>query len=171
MPTLAWACWSRDKTCPRKRLVDLFGWSCSIVSSDCVSCGPGKSGRIRMNGVVSMSQHWARAPIERNQAVLFSPTLNDAIGEDHPVRLLDEILRRQDWSDWVKPCGDHRGRPPIHPRILAAVILYGLMRRIRSSRDAGIYVRPQRRFHVVGRGASARPQHAFPFSQGLRASR
>ena len=81
-----------------------------------------------------MARHWAEAPIERNQIMLFSPTLEDMISEDHPVRLLDEILRRQDWSDWVKPCGDHRGRPPIHPRILAAVVLYGLMRRIRSSR-------------------------------------
>jgi transposase len=81
-----------------------------------------------------MAQHWAKAPIERNQIVLFSPTLEDVVSQDHPVRLLDEILRRQDWSDWVTPCTDHRGRPPIHPRILAAVLLYGLMRRIRSSR-------------------------------------
>jgi transposase len=81
-----------------------------------------------------MAQHWARAPIERSQIVLFSPTLEDAISQDHPVRLLDEMLRQQDWSEWVTPCSDHRGRPPIHPRILAAIILYGLMRRIRSSR-------------------------------------
>jgi transposase len=81
-----------------------------------------------------MAQHWARAPIERSQIVLFSPTLEDSVSQDHPVRLLDEILRQQDWSEWVTPCTDHRGRPPIHPRILAAILLYGLMRRIRSSR-------------------------------------
>ena len=81
-----------------------------------------------------MAEHWAKAPIERNQIVLFSPTLEDVVSQDHPVRLLDEILRKQDWSGWVRPCTDHRGRPPIHPRILAAVLLYGLMRRIRSSR-------------------------------------
>ena len=81
-----------------------------------------------------MAQHWAKAPIERNQIVLFSPTLEDAVSQDHPVRLLDEILRGLDWSEWVMPCTDHRGRPPLHPRILAAVLLYGLMRRIRSSR-------------------------------------
>ena len=81
-----------------------------------------------------MAQHWAQAPIGRNQIVLFSPTLEDVISEDHPVRLLDEILRKLDWSGWVTPCTDHRGRPPIHPRTLAAIILYGLMRRIRSSR-------------------------------------
>jgi transposase len=81
-----------------------------------------------------MAQHWARAPIERNQTVLFSPALDDVISQDHPVRLLDEILRQRDWSEWVTPCTDHRGRPPIHPRTLAAIVLYGLMRRIRSSR-------------------------------------
>ena len=81
-----------------------------------------------------MAQHWAQTPTPRDQMALFSPTLDDAISEDHPVRLLDEILRRQDWSHWVTPCTDHRGRPPIHPRVLAAAILYGLMRRIRSSR-------------------------------------
>ena len=81
-----------------------------------------------------MARHWAKAPIERSQIVLFSPTLEDAISDDHPVRLLDEILRQQDWSAWVTPCADHRGRSPIHPRTLAAILLYGLMRRIRSSR-------------------------------------
>jgi len=81
-----------------------------------------------------MAQHWAKAPIERNQIVLFSPTLEDVVSQDHPVRLLDEILRTRDWSDWMPPCTDHRGRPPIHPRILAGIVLYGLMRRIRSSR-------------------------------------
>jgi transposase len=81
-----------------------------------------------------MAQHWAKTPIERDQIVLFSPTLEDAISQDHPVRLLDEILRQQDWSQWMLPCTDHRGRPPIHPHTLAAIVLYGLMRRIRSSR-------------------------------------
>ena len=75
-----------------------------------------------------MAEHSAHAPIERSQIVLFSPTLEDVVSEDHPVRLLDEILRQQDWSDWVTPCTDHRGRPPIHPRVLAAIVLYGLMR-------------------------------------------
>lgn len=81
-----------------------------------------------------MTHRWAETPMPREQMALFSPTLDDAISQDHPVRLLDEILRGLDWSDWVTPCSDHRGRLPIHPRVLAAIILYGLMRRIRSSR-------------------------------------
>jgi len=45
-----------------------------------------------------MAGDWARAPMPRDQIALFSPTLDDAIGEDHPVRLSDEILRTLDWS-------------------------------------------------------------------------
>ncbi len=43
---------------------------------------------------------WATVPMERRQVMLFCPTLDAAIGEDHPVRLFDEILRLLDWRDW-----------------------------------------------------------------------
>lgn len=55
-----------------------------------------------------MAQHWAEAPIGRSQIVLFCPTLDEIVSADHPVRLLDEILRQQDWSEWVS------GRRSIH---------------------------------------------------------
>jgi len=65
-----------------------------------------------------MAGDWARAPMPRDQIALFSPTLDDAIRGDHPVRLLDEILRTLDWSARVVPWSEHSGRPPTHPRIL-----------------------------------------------------
>jgi len=80
-------------------------------------------------------EYWAKPPLDRHQVPLFSPTLDDCIPEFHPVRLLDEILRGLDWSAWTKEYDGRRGQPPIHPRVLAGVILYGLMRRIRSSRQ------------------------------------
>jgi transposase len=67
--------------------------------------------------------------------VIFAPTLEERIPEDHPVRLLDEILAAYDWREWEASYDGHRGQPPIHPRVLAAVILYGFLRRIRSSRQ------------------------------------
>jgi transposase len=79
-------------------------------------------------------EYWAKAPLQRNQTLLFYPTLDDSISEDHPVRLLDEILRGQDWSAWEAEYDGTRGQPPIPPWIMAGVILYGLMRGIRSSR-------------------------------------
>jgi len=77
---------------------------------------------------------WAKTPMDRNQAILFNPTLNDSISKIHPVRLYDEILRGHDWSAWESQYVLAAGQPPIHPRIMASVILYGLSRGIRSSR-------------------------------------
>jgi len=79
--------------------------------------------------------YWANAPLRRDQILLFCPTLDDSISHDHPVRLLDEILRAQDWSTWEAEYDGTRGRPAIPPWVMAGVILYGLMRRIRSSRQ------------------------------------
>jgi hypothetical protein len=45
-----------------------------------------------------MAIRWAQAPMPREQIALFSPTLDEMIDEDYPVRLLDAILRGVDWS-------------------------------------------------------------------------
>ena len=78
--------------------------------------------------------HWAKPASERNQVVLFAPTLDDAIPHDHPVRLFEEVLAELDFSSWEAAYGRVRGQPPIHPRVVAGVILYGLSLGIRSSR-------------------------------------
>mgnify|MGYP001821417344 FL=1 len=78
--------------------------------------------------------YWADAPISREQMVLFAPTLDSMISEDDPVRLVDEILAGIDWSSWEAKYNGKRGQPPIHPRYVAAGILYGMYRGIRSSR-------------------------------------
>lgn len=75
-----------------------------------------------------------KAPISREQMLLFGPTLDSAISEDHEIRLLDEILCGRNWTAWEAEYHGRRGQPPIHPRVMAAVILYGLRRRVRSSR-------------------------------------
>lgn len=79
--------------------------------------------------------YWADAPINREQRVLFARTLDEAIDEDHPVRLIDEVLGELDWSPWEAHYDGRRGQPPIHPRHLAAGLLYGLLRRLRSTRQ------------------------------------
>lgn len=79
--------------------------------------------------------YWAQVRQGRDQMVLFSPTLDDMIGEEHPVRLLDEILAACDWSEWENQYHGRRGQPPIHPRVMAGVLLYGLTRGLRSSRQ------------------------------------
>lgn len=81
-----------------------------------------------------MSQ-WAKTPMDRKQVLLFFPTLDDSISQDHPVRLYDEILANCDWSSWESKYVLVAGQPPIHPRVLASAILYGLSQGIRSSRS------------------------------------
>lgn len=77
---------------------------------------------------------WASAPQSRQQMVLFASRLDESLAAQHPVRLLDEILAGIDWSPWEARYHGRLGQPPIHPRVLASVLLYGLLRRIRSSR-------------------------------------
>ncbi len=79
--------------------------------------------------------YWAKPGLDRQQAMLFYPTLDQSISDNHPVRHLDEILRTLDWSAWEQEYDGRRGQPPIPPWVMAGVILYGLMRRIRSSRQ------------------------------------
>ena len=78
--------------------------------------------------------YWATAPMARDQATLLAPTLDSMIPEGSQVRVLDEILAGANWAEWEAEYDGKRGQPPIHPRWVAACILYGLMRGIRSSR-------------------------------------
>lgn len=77
---------------------------------------------------------WAKPVCSRDQIVLFAPTLQDSVPEDHPVRLFDEVLGQLDFGDWERQYILVDGQPPIHPRVMAAVVLYGLSLGIRSSR-------------------------------------
>ena len=79
--------------------------------------------------------YWAKPGLDRLQAMLFYPTLDQCISDQHAVRHLDEILRGQDWSAWEQEYDGRHGQPPIPPWVMAGVILYGVMRRIRSSRQ------------------------------------
>ena len=84
---------------------------------------------------MATNDHWADVPMQREQIVLFAPTLDSTIADDDPVRLFDEVLAGIDWSEWEGEYHGRLGQPPIHPRHVAATILYGLYRRIRSSRQ------------------------------------
>ena len=97
---------------------------------------------------------WDEPALSRDQQVLFPERLDQIIPADHRVRQIDLILRRIDWTPWedaYKPTGV--GRPPIHPRVVAGVILYGLLCRIRASRklEEALVVRNDFRWLVEGR--------------------
>lgn len=78
---------------------------------------------------------YREAPMPRDQMVLIPTTLDDAIGPGNPIRLFDEILDRLDWSAFEEKYRvEKRGQPPLPPRIVTAVLLFGLLRDVRSSR-------------------------------------
>ena len=75
----------------------------------------------------------------RGQSVLWAQRLEDAIPEDHPVRLLDYLLHSEAFDEtftaWAGEYVLIEGQPPYHPRDLSGLYLYGMMNRIRSSRQ------------------------------------
>ena len=91
--------------------------------------------KIKHIGVVMNSVRWAGAKYDRNQHMLIPPSIDDMIPGEHKIRNLEEVLFNLDWSDWESEYNLNRGQPPIHPRLIAGAILYGLTERIRSSRD------------------------------------
>jgi transposase len=80
-------------------------------------------------------KHWAKAPVLRSQLQLYPQCLDEIVPACHPIRMLEVIMSQMDWSAWEAHYDGHSGQPPIHPRLMAGAILYGLMRRIRSSRE------------------------------------
>ncbi len=81
--------------------------------------------------------------IPRDQLVLWEQRLDDALPVDHPVRQLDDLLRSDAFSEtfkaWEREYVLAEGKPPFHPRDLAALYVYGMLNKIRSSRQSDVY--------------------------------
>jgi transposase len=74
--------------------------------------------------------------VSRDQSTLFPERLEDFIGEDNPVRVIDEFVASLDLGELdfegVAPCAT--GRPAYHPSVLLKLYIYGYLNRIHSSR-------------------------------------
>ncbi len=69
-----------------------------------------------------------------DQSFLLPPSLDELIASDDPVRFLREVLPTLDLSAFHARYQGERGRPPFDPQMMLGLLLYGHMRRIRSSR-------------------------------------
>lgn len=78
--------------------------------------------------------YWAEVPEPREQALLIPVRLDEAVSAEHPVRLLDEIMHRMNWQSFEARYHGRIGQPPIHPRVIASVLIYGMWTGLRSSR-------------------------------------
>lgn len=81
-----------------------------------------------------LPMHWARPPQPRLQPVLLPPLVDDLVGLHHPARVLDQFLGEVDWTPFERIYARDIGQPPIHPRVIVSVIIYGTLVRIHSSR-------------------------------------
>ena len=77
--------------------------------------------------------------VPREQLVLWEQRLDDAIPPDHRVRHFEYLLASEAFADtfseWTGRYILVEGKPPYHPRDLAGLYLYGMLNRIRSSRQ------------------------------------
>lgn len=76
------------------------------------------------------------AGADRSQTTLFPPCVDDWIGEDNPVRVVDAFVDALDLGelgfDGVEPAAT--GRPSYHPSMLLKLYIYGYLNRVQSSR-------------------------------------
>ena len=74
--------------------------------------------------------------VDRGQNTLFPECLEDWIGEDNPVRVVDVFVEELDLAELG--CGgvdpEATGRPSYHPSILRKLYIYGYLNRVQSSR-------------------------------------
>ncbi len=74
--------------------------------------------------------------VERTQNTLFPERLEDWIGDDNPVRVIDVFVDELDLGglgfDRVAPRAT--GRPGYHPSVLPKLYIYGYLDRVQSSR-------------------------------------
>ena len=72
----------------------------------------------------------------RGQSTLFPECLEDWIGEDNPVRVIDVFVEELDLAalgfGGVDP--EATGRPSYHPSVLLKLYIYGYLNRVQSSR-------------------------------------
>jgi transposase len=70
-----------------------------------------------------------------NQIVFLPPSVEDWVGQDHPVRFIRDLTASMDLeSEGFAVPRVQNGRPPYSPRLLLAVWVYGYFEKIRSCR-------------------------------------
>ena len=69
-----------------------------------------------------------------NQILLFSPSPNDWLPEDHPVHFINDMVDQLDLSTIYNDYSELRGQPPYHPLMMVKIWIYATSKGILSSR-------------------------------------
>src|SRR6516165_9302878 len=73
---------------------------------------------------------------DRTQLMLLPECLDDFVGEDNPVRVVDAFIEQLDLAvlGFAGVVPEATGRPSYHPATLLKIYLYGYLNRVQSSR-------------------------------------
>jgi len=74
--------------------------------------------------------------VDRGQITLFPERLDDWVGEDNPVRVVDVFVDELDLGGvgFGRVAPETTGRPGYHPSVLLKLYIYGYLNRVQSSR-------------------------------------
>lgn len=92
----------------------------------------------------------------RQQGMLIPLDLNDMIADDHPVRLVNDVLDKVDISEIIKKFRPG-GASSYHPRMLLKVIVYGYINNVYSSRKLEESVKSN--IHFMWLAGMRKPDH------------
>lgn len=92
----------------------------------------------------------------QNQPMLIPPSYDDLVPQNHPVRVVNEVIERIDISGLEKSYKGG-GTSSYHPRMLLKVVVYGYLRNIYSTRKLEQAVNEN--VHFMWLAAGAKPDH------------
>jgi transposase len=106
--------------------------------------------------------------IGRDQGTLFPEHLEDWVGEDNPVRVIDVFVEDLDLCGlgFGRAEPEVTGRLGYHPAVLLKLYVYGYLNRVQSSRRLEREAGPQRRGDVADGTAGAGPQDHCRLPEG-----
>ena len=82
--------------------------------------------------------------LDRNQQLLFPPSLDEYVDENNMVRAVDsyvEILNISELKIKTKKSLITDGQPAFHPKLLLKIYIYGYLNKIRSSRKLEVEIK------------------------------
>ena len=96
-------------------------------------------------------------PYNPHQNLLFPPNLEDLIGENHPVRVVNKVIDQLDIS-LLLASYKGGGTSSYHPKMLLKVLIYAYLRNIYSSRK--IEEALQENIHFMWLSGMSKPDHS-----------
>jgi transposase len=93
---------------------------------------------------------------EQNQPMLLPPSYDDLVPENHPVRVVNEVVERIDIAG-LERSYKGGGTSSYHPRMLLKVVVYGYLRNIYSTRKMEQALKEN--VHFMWLAGGAKPDH------------